>query len=189
MSTNLFAVLRRLLPDAPVILARVISHDAATDTSVLELPAADPSVPVTPEIAVGSTFTARGRTVAVGQRAFVRDGVVESQAPEGEPEEIVVGGTQVYAPLVFVGPLADQALTVAVPYGLSLPPLWAGGVPPYRYTVRAGTLPAGLSLDALTGALTGTPTTVGTSAGVVLRVTDASAIAVDAPPVAMIVVA
>jgi hypothetical protein len=38
-----------------------------------------------------------------------------------------------------------------------------GGVPPYMFTVSQGTLPAGLTLNASTGAISGTPTTAGTS--------------------------
>jgi YVTN family beta-propeller protein/uncharacterized repeat protein (TIGR03803 family) len=37
-----------------------------------------------------------------------------------------------------------------------------GGVPPYTFSIIAGSLPPGLSLNASTGAITGTPTTVGT---------------------------
>lgn len=39
----------------------------------------------------------------------------------------------------------------------------AGGESPYGYEVSSGSLPAGLSLNASTGAITGTPTTAGTS--------------------------
>lgn len=36
-----------------------------------------------------------------------------------------------------------------------------GGVPPYSFAVTSGSLPPGISIDAATGALTGTPTTAG----------------------------
>ena len=38
-----------------------------------------------------------------------------------------------------------------------------GGTTPYTWSLSSGTLPAGLSLNASTGAITGTPTTAGTS--------------------------
>jgi hypothetical protein len=37
----------------------------------------------------------------------------------------------------------------------------SGGTPPYTYSV-AGTLPAGLTINTTTGAVTGTPTAAGT---------------------------
>ncbi|MFA7249634.1 MAG: Ig domain-containing protein, partial [Dehalococcoidia bacterium] len=38
----------------------------------------------------------------------------------------------------------------------------SGGTAPYTYSVHSGALPGGLSLNASTGAITGTPTAVGT---------------------------
>ncbi|MDB5274065.1 MAG: peptidase [Chitinophagaceae bacterium] len=46
-----------------------------------------------------------------------------------------------------------------------------GGVPFYNFTVLSGTLPTGLSLNSFTGAITGTPTTNGTS-NFTIRVTE-----------------
>ena len=52
--------------------------------------------------------------------------------------------------------------TVGVAYSSSVSV--TGGVPPYTFSVTKGTLPAGLSLNASTGAVTGTPTKAGTFA-------------------------
>lgn len=46
------------------------------------------------------------------------------------------------------------------------------GHPPYTYSVHSGSLPAGITLDSSTGVVSGTATTVGTSSGIVIRVTD-----------------
>ena len=48
-----------------------------------------------------------------------------------------------------------------------------GGVTPYTWSITVGTLPAGLSLNASTGAITGTPTTTGTS-NFTVKVTDST---------------
>ena len=53
------------------------------------------------------------------------------------------------------GGTADQ------PYSAAL--AVAGGVGPYTWSVSSGSLPAGLSLDAATGAISGTPTGTGTA--------------------------
>ena len=53
-----------------------------------------------------------------------------------------------------------------------------GGKTPYSYAVASGSLPAGLSLNSSTGAITGTPTTNG-SFSFVIRITDAMSYTVD----------
>lgn len=53
----------------------------------------------------------------------------------------------------------------------------SGGVAPYTYVVTSGTLPTGLSLNASTGAITGTPTVDGTSTITVTGTDSASATA------------
>lgn len=49
----------------------------------------------------------------------------------------------------------------------------SGGTEPYTYSIQAGELPAGITLDAETGEVAGTPTEEVTEAGIVIRVTDA----------------
>jgi hypothetical protein len=52
----------------------------------------------------------------------------------------------------------------------------SGGVAPYTYSVTSGTLPAGLSLNTSTGAVTGTPSATYASANVVFSVQDANGV-------------
>ena len=51
--------------------------------------------------------------------------------------------------------------TVNSPYNATLTAV--GGLPPYTWSITSGSLPAGLSLDANSGLISGTPTTPGTS--------------------------
>jgi len=50
-----------------------------------------------------------------------------------------------------------------------------GGSPSYTYSISAGTLPGGLSISTTTGAITGTPTTAGSSYSFTIKVTDGEA--------------
>lgn len=157
MSVNPFVALRRLLPPSPVWIGRVIAHNDVDDTSTLELPTGQGAIPYASTLAAGSTIRARGRTVPVGQNAFVRDGVVETQAPEGTPIDIPIGRVVVTpSVLTFSGPIADQAPGYNVAYALTLDPYWLGGQTPRFWSVTGGTLPAGLTLNTNTGVISGT---------------------------------
>jgi hypothetical protein len=74
----------------------------------------------------------------------------------------------------------DTTGTVGVPY---LSDFGAtGGVPPYSFSLVAGTWPDGLALDAPTGETSGTPTTVETQTGLVVQVMDAAGSTDDSDP-------
>ncbi len=62
------------------------------------------------------------------------------------------------AVLTLSGPTGTAQLGVAYSSVLNA----AGGVPPYTFSIISGSLPPGLLLNSSTGAITGTPTTVGT---------------------------
>lgn len=88
----------------------------------------------------------------------LRPGIL-SRVATGAGNLLAITGTPVTSATVFV-PYAGFSVTAT------------GGTPPYVYSVAAGTLPAGIMLNASTGAVAGTPTTTGTFAGIVLRATD-----------------
>jgi len=67
-----------------------------------------------------------------------------------------------------------QSLTFGTAMSSFSPLTPSGGATPYFYSISSGTLPAGLSLDTTTGAVTGTPTATYTAANVVFSVKDAS---------------
>ena len=50
----------------------------------------------------------------------------------------------------------------------------SGGTTPYKWSLKSGALPGGLSLNSNTGAITGTPTTAGTVDSLVFQLTDAN---------------
>jgi hypothetical protein len=81
--------------------------------------------------------------------AFVAAGCSTSTTRTGPPPPLSVTTT----PLPIGNVSAAYSTTLAA----------TGGVAPYTWSVTVGTLPAGLSLDPSTGAITGTPTTAGTS--------------------------
>ncbi|MFC3322717.1 DUF2460 domain-containing protein [Mesorhizobium cantuariense] len=89
--------------------------------------------------------------------------LVERHVPKpellGPPSVLAISGTPV---LEAVEDFAYDGFTVSA----------VGGVLPYTFTVHSGSLPAGITLNSSTGVVSGTPTTVGTSSGIVIRVTD-----------------
>jgi hypothetical protein len=62
---------RGLLPAAPLYVVEVIAHNA-DGTSTVEMPG-------------GDQFRVRGQGVGIGDFAFVRDGVIEGEAPAVAP--------------------------------------------------------------------------------------------------------
>ena len=64
-ATNLWKRLRQLLPDAPLLVGEVLSVSAYG--AIVELPD-------------GAFVNVRGEAT-VGQKVFIRDGVIEGQAP------------------------------------------------------------------------------------------------------------
>ena len=88
MTRNLYALLSEVLPDAPVLVGRVIAHHT-DDTSTVELPIGVATVS-NGGLTRGSTIRPRGRTVPVGGWAFVRRGRIENRASEPEGDVVLV---------------------------------------------------------------------------------------------------
>lgn len=64
---NPYKLLKQLLPDAPLLIGTVDAHIGGDQSAIT--------------LMGGGQIVARGQSVAVGQKAFVRNGIVEGQAP------------------------------------------------------------------------------------------------------------
>ena len=85
---------------------------------------------------------------------------------------------QVNATLAITTPPTLQPATLGVAYGSQITA--SGGTTPYVFSVSAGALPTGLTLNSSTGAITGTPTQFG-NITFTITVTDAAAATVSVP--------
>jgi hypothetical protein len=65
--------------------------------------------------------------------------------------------------------------TIGVPYSTTLQAI--GGIPPYKWKVVTGTLPAGLTLSKSSGTISGTPSSTATTSTFQVKVKDSSATA------------
>lgn len=86
-------------------------------------------------------------------------------------DDTIGGGS---TPVAFTGTVSDQTGTEGTAFSLDTSTYFSGTETPFSYSVQAGTLPTGLSLNSSTGVISGTPTTAGVSSGIVIRATDAT---------------
>jgi hypothetical protein len=77
-------------------------------------------------------------------------------------------------PIAFSGTIPTLNGTEGSAFSQDLSSYFSGTETPFSYAVQSGTLPAGLTLNSSTGVISGTPTTAGTSSGIVVRGTDAT---------------
>ena len=109
-----------------------------------------------------ATGTISGTPTAAGTSQFVLQLVDSSDVPYivTAPETIMINAVGTGARLSISG--NPQNGTVGTPYSTTLQA--AGGVGPYTFSIASGTLPAGLTLNAATGVISGTPSASGSAA-------------------------
>lgn len=106
-------------------------------------------------------------TVANGSHTLsVRAYDLSGNVGQSSQRTVTVSNT-ISAPTITTAGLASATVGKAYSAGLTA----SGGVSPYTWSLAAGVLPPGLSLNSTTGAITGTSTTSGTYS-VTFRVTD-----------------
>jgi hypothetical protein len=141
---------------APVNIGTIPQGKSVTVTYKVTI-----ATPVTP----GTTNISSQGTVSGGNFANV---LTDDPAVAGTSDPTLT--PVVFKPRAFSAGGPPPGGTVGVAYGGYT--FVADGNPAPTYTVQAGTLPPGLSLDSTSGALTGTPTLAGTFSGIVVRATN-----------------
>jgi len=77
-----------------------------------------------------------------------------------------------YTPLRFVPSIDDQAATAGIAFSLDVSGNWADGYGARTYSMRSGSLPTGLALNAVSGVISGTPTVGSSVTNIALRCVD-----------------
>lgn len=72
----------------------------------------------------------------------------------------------------FYGNVPLQSAVQGAAFSFDLSTYFSGTETPFAYSVQTGVLPSGLSLNTATGVISGTPTSVETMSGIVVRATD-----------------
>lgn len=115
-----------------------------------------------------STGTISGTPTTAGTFNFVLQATDSSDVPDTVTVSESVTIVTAVTPLAVTGG-AQPVGVVGSPYSTALQA--TGGVTPYTWSISAGSLPAGLTINSATGVISGTPTAAGT-ADFTVQVTD-----------------
>ena len=135
----------------------------------------------TQDITSQVTWTSSGTAVATINSTGLATGVSAGTTTISARQGSVTGNTTLTvqsapAPLTITTTSLPPG-TVGIPYSATLAA--SGGTTPYTWSLSSGSLPVGLTLNATTGSISGTPTAAGTSSFTV-QVTDAASPAATA---------
>lgn len=119
----------------------------------------------------GSTGTISGTPSATVDSATATFSVTDASSPvQRKSVSLTLTIAAAPPPPLTIAPITLPAGKAGVPYTATLTA--TGGTAPYAWTVTSGSLPAGLSLNAATGTISGTPTVAVSAAALMLKVTD-----------------
>lgn len=99
-----------------------------------------------------ATGAITGTPTGIGMFNFTIQGTDANGCPGSRPYVIVIAA--VTCPAIMLSPAALPGIIVGAPYNQTITA--SGGLAPYTYSVASGSLPAGLALNPVTGAITGT---------------------------------
>ena len=172
--------------------ARILTYEVGTAIEPLTLPEVTGGTPpltysVTPALPAGLTFDAATRTIS---------GTPLAASPATEYIYTVTDAANASnsVPLFTIevkAPVSDMPVVLTYEVGtaieLTLPEVTGGGTPPYTYALTPA-LPAGLTFDAATRTISGTPTEVAAAAEYTYIVIDAANASLSLPPFSIEVV-
>ena len=172
--------------------ARILTYEVGTAIEPLTLPEVTGGTPpltysVTPALPAGLTFDAATRTIS---------GTPLAASPATEYIYTVTDAANASnsVPLFAIevkAPVSDMPVVLTYEVGtaieLTLPEVTGGGTPPYTYALTPA-LPAGLTFDAATRTISGTPTEVAAAAEYTYIVIDAANASLSLPPFSIEVV-
>lgn len=144
----------------------VITATGATGTFTWSLTSGTLPAGLTLSSSTTAAITISGTSTTLGTSRFTMQVVDSSGANFSQSLNLTVNAP----PPLSVANKSLLSGTVGVPYSQNLQA--ASGVSPFTWLLKAGSLPAGLSLSS-NGAISGTPTTLGTS-GFTVQVTDST---------------
>ncbi len=118
----------------------------------------------------GATGLISGSPTTAGQFNFTITAIDGNGCPGSRPYTIVIPLISI-CPSIVVNPITLPPPVPGFPYNQTITA--SGGLSPYTFTVSSGALPAGLSLNPITGVISGTPMVAG-NFNFVITATDAN---------------